>query len=179
MLARGARTVAPAGAGAEEGGATERRRGGAASGKACRSSQPHHEERGEEGLLVAAHCAPRRAISPRPRTGHLPEHRGMGAAVEQAKGKGGGGGGAAPQLGVHAGAGWAELHLVLTAGDIGRHSRGRGLGQVAYDVGRISVQPRAQRTPHGEVLISPSNASAPSHGAGFGTRQCATGAPRL
>ena len=91
----------------------------------------------------------------------------------------GGEGGAAPPFGVHAGAGWAELHLVLTAGDIGRHSRGRGLGQVAYDVGRISVQPRAQRTPHGEVLISPSNASAPSHGAGFGTRQCATGAPRL
>jgi len=88
-----------------------------------------HEERGEEGPFVAGHRAPRRAISPRPRTGHPPEHRGMGAAVEQAKGKrgGGGGGGAAPPLGVHAGAGWAELHLVLTAGDIGRHSRGRAV----------------------------------------------------
>ena len=47
----------------------------------------------------------------------------MGAAVEQAKGKGEGGG-AAPPLGVHAGVGWAELILGLTAGDISRHSRG-------------------------------------------------------
>ena len=107
-----------------------------------------HEERREEGPFVAGHRAPRRAISPRPRTGHPPVHRGMGSAVEQAKGKGGGGGGgAAPPLGVHAGAGWAELHLVLTACDIGRHS--------TYDVGRLSVQPRAQRAPHGKVLISP------------------------
>jgi len=55
-----------------------------------------HEERGEEGPFVAGQRAPRRAISPRPRTGHPPEHRGMGAAVEQAKGRGGGGGGSAP-----------------------------------------------------------------------------------
>jgi len=55
-----------------------------------------HEERGEGGLLVAGHRAPRRAISPWPRTGrtgHPPEQRGMGAAGEQAKGRGGGGGG--------------------------------------------------------------------------------------
>jgi len=55
-----------------------------------------HEERGEEGPFVAGHRVPRRAISPRPRTGHPPEHRRMGAAVEQAKGKGGGGGCSAP-----------------------------------------------------------------------------------
>jgi len=96
-----------------------------------------HEERGEEGPFVAGHRAPRRVICPRPlKLGiRLGTGEGMGAAGEQAKGKGEGGRGAAPPLGLHAGAGWAELHLVLTAGDIGRHSRGRGLGQVAYDVG--------------------------------------------
>jgi len=68
----------------------------------------------------------------------------MGAAVEQAKGKGGGGG-AAPPLGVHAGAGWAELHLVLTAGDIGRHSRGRGLDQVVRRRPILRAAPGAAR----------------------------------
>jgi len=75
--------------------------------------------------------------------------------LSRQRARGGGGGGAAPPLGVHAGAGWAELHLVLTAGDIGRHSRGSSLGQVAHDVGRLSMQPSVQRAPRGEVVISP------------------------
>ena len=148
--ARGARTVAPAGVG--EGGATERGWGG--ERQSVSIFTPTITRR-EEGPFVAGHRAPRRAISPRPRTGHPPEHRVMGAAVEQAKGKGGGGGvGAAPPLGVHAGAGWRNYtssSLLATSG----HSRGCGLGQVAYDVDRLSVQPRAQRAPHGEVPISP------------------------
>jgi len=71
-----------------------RRNVGGAERRAAKRVDIHghnREERGEEGLLVAGHRAPRRAISsPRPRTGHAPEHRGMGAAGEQAKGRGGG-----------------------------------------------------------------------------------------
>jgi len=98
--ARGAKTVASAGAG--EGGALERSPKkekvegvGRRAAKRVDLHDHDHEERGEEDLLVAGHRALRRASSPRPRTGHPSEHRGMGAASEQAKGgwKGGGGGG--------------------------------------------------------------------------------------
>jgi len=114
-----------------------------------------HEERGEEGPFVAGHRAPRRAINSRPRTGHPPEHRGMGAAVEQAKGKGGGGGSVQrPHLAcmqARAGRNYTSSSLLATSADTVESAVSTRL----YDVGRLSVQPPAQRAPHGEVPISP------------------------
>jgi len=114
-----------------------------------------HEERGDEGPVVAGHRTPRRMINPLPRTGHPPEHREMGAAVEQAKGKGGGGGGVQrPHLAcmqARAGRNYTSSSLLATSADTVESAVSTRL----YDVGRLSVQPPAQRAPHGEVPISP------------------------
>jgi len=149
--ARGARTVAPAGVG--EGGATERRGWGSErqSVSIFTPTITRREEKRDPLSLATALRAERSVLGLeldiRLSTGEWARQ----LSRQRARGEGG----AAPPLGVYAGAGWAELHLVLTAGYIGRHSRGRGLGQVAYDVGRLSVQPRAQSAPHGEVFLSP------------------------
>jgi len=103
------------------------------------------EDKRDSLSLATALCAERSVLGPSNWVSAWAQGKEWARQVsrQRARGEGGGGGGGGglqrPHC-VHAGTGWAELHLVLTAGDIGRHSRGRGLGQVAYNVRRPTLR---------------------------------------
>ena len=112
--ARGARTVAPTGVG--EGGATERGWGGERQSVSIFTPSITRREEKRDPLSLPTALRAERSflgldLDIRLSTGEWARQ----LSRQRARGKGGG---AAPPLGVHAGAGWAELHLVLTAGDI-------------------------------------------------------------
>ena len=161
-------TVAPAGVG--EGGATERGWGGERQSVSIFTPTiTRREEKRDPLSLATALRAERSVLGLSNWASAWAQGKEWARQVSKQRARGDGEGGLQRPHCVHEGAGWAELHLVLTASDIGRHSRGSGLGhQVAHDVGRLSMQPPAQRASRGEVVISPQTHPRPRMEPAFG-----------